>query len=131
LGFGWFALGAALTLQEPAREASPPSAPAPACLSVSKRDVPQPRKLHDAHPDWAELTKFAAPPGPLIYHATIGPGGTVTLVKAVHLRARRRADPKLESLYADAIRKWTFEPTRVDGKPVPVCMTVTVMIDPQ
>lgn len=129
MGLGWFALGSALTLQEPARE--PASPVAPTCLSVSKHQVPPPRKRHDAHPDWAELTKFAVPPGPLMYHATIGPDGTVTVVKAIHLRGRKRADPKLESLYADAIRKWTFEPTVVDGKRVPVCMTVTVNIDPQ
>jgi outer membrane biosynthesis protein TonB len=62
---------------------------------------------------------------------TIGLDGTVTRVKPVHLRARKRPDPKLEALWGDAIRKWSFEPTLVDGKPVPVCMTVTVNIDPQ
>jgi len=131
MAFAWLALAAVLMLQEPAREAATPAAAARACVSVSKRQVPPPRKLHDAKPDWADMATIVTMPGPLIYDTFIGPDGTVTRVKPVHLRARKRPDPKLEALWSDAIRKWKFEPTVVDGKPVPVCMTVTVTIDIQ
>jgi hypothetical protein len=131
MNLAWVALSAVLMVQEPSKDAAPPAALGPACLSVSKRQVPPPRKLHDAKPDWAEMAAIGTPLSPLIYDVTIGPDGTVTRVKAVHLRARKRPDPKLEALWGHAIGKWTFEPTVVDGKPVPVCMTVTVNIDPQ
>ena len=117
-------------VQEPAKDAAP-AAVGPACLSVSKRQVPPPRKLHDAKPDWKEMKMMRTPIGVLIYDVKTGPDGDVTRVRAVHIRPRKRPDPRLEELWASAIRKWRFEPTVVDGKPVPVCMTVTVNIDPQ
>jgi protein TonB len=125
-------LSTVLALQQPSKTAATPdSVPAPACLSVSRRQVATPRKLHDAKPKWADMANISTPLVPLIYDATIDPTGTVTRVKAVHVRGRKRPDPKLETLWADAIRKWAFEPTIVDGRPMPVCMTVTVNIDPQ
>jgi protein TonB len=37
-----------------------------------------------------------------------------------------RSIPRLDQAAIDAVRQWVFTPTRLDGQPVPVAMTVTV-----
>jgi hypothetical protein len=67
--------------------------------------------------------------GPVIFDAVINPTGTVTDVHPHRLRGRRRPSPRLEELWRKAIQEWRYEPTIVDGRAVPVCMTVAIMID--
>ena len=38
-----------------------------------------------------------------------------------------RSVPLLDAAALDAVRQWRFTPTRLNGIPVPVVMTVTVM----
>jgi protein TonB len=37
-----------------------------------------------------------------------------------------RSKPLLDEAAMDAVRQWRFTPTRLNGEPVPVVMTVTV-----
>jgi hypothetical protein len=115
--------------QEPGKQTAPKAASAPACVSVSKGGVPQPRKLHDSKPDWAAMRKIRTYGSPLIFDAVITPAGAVTDVRPHHLRGRQRPSPRLEELWRKAIQEWRYEPTIVDGRPVPVCMTVAITID--
>jgi protein TonB len=58
--------------------------------------------------------------GVVILEATIGPRGDVTAVRVL------RGIPLLDQAAIDAVKQWTYEPTLLNGVPVPVIMTVTV-----
>ena len=50
----------------------------------------------------------------------IGTDGTVTGAKVL------RSIPLLDRAALDAVRQWRYEPTQLNGRPVPVIMTVSV-----
>jgi hypothetical protein len=60
----------------------------------------------------------------------IDPEGKVT-----HLRVLRLAHPELPNTTVineqavDSIKRWRYAPTRIAGKPVPVCSDVGVIVD--
>jgi protein TonB len=58
--------------------------------------------------------------GTVILECTIGPDGRVTGVEV------KRGAPLLDGAAREAVRQWVYEPTRINGVPVPVVMTVTV-----
>jgi periplasmic protein TonB len=51
---------------------------------------------------------------------TVGVDGKVVDTKVL------RSIPLLDAAAVDAVKRWEFEPTRMNGKPVSVIMTVTV-----
>jgi hypothetical protein len=57
--------------------------------------------------------------------------------KVTHLRVLRLAHPELPNAAViseqavDSIKRWRYAPTRIAGKPVPVCSDVSVIIDLQ
>jgi len=50
----------------------------------------------------------------------VGPDGTVTDARVV------RSIPLLDSAAIEAVKKWRYEPTLINGQPVPVRMTTTI-----
>ena len=56
--------------------------------------------------------------------ATIGPDGKVGDAKVV------RSIPMLDQAALDAVRQWEYTPTLLNGKPVPVVVTVTINFSP-
>ena len=58
--------------------------------------------------------------GTVILEAVIGIDGTVRNVRVL------RSVPLLDAAAVEAVRQWLFNPTRLNGEPVPVVMTVTV-----
>jgi protein TonB len=56
----------------------------------------------------------------VIIEATIGPDGAVDNAKVL------RSIPLLDEPALDAVRRWEFTPTLLNGVAVPVIMTVTV-----
>lgn len=58
--------------------------------------------------------------GTVILECTIGPDGRVTDMEV------KRGVPLLDDAAIEAVRQWAYEPTRLNGVPVPVVMTVTV-----
>jgi protein TonB len=58
--------------------------------------------------------------GVVILECVIGPDGRVTDVHVL------RGQPLLERAAIDAVRQWLYRPTRLNGQPVAVVMTVTV-----
>jgi protein TonB len=50
----------------------------------------------------------------------VGTDGTVTGARVV------RSIPLLDSAALEAVKKWRYEPTLVNGQPVPVRMTATI-----
>jgi protein TonB len=58
--------------------------------------------------------------GIVILEAVIAEDGSVESVKVL------RSKPLLDEAAMEAVRQWRFTPTRLNGQPVAVVMTVTV-----
>lgn len=83
-------------------------------------EVRQPVKIHDAAPAYPAIAQSARVQGIVIIQATIGVDGQV--IDATVLRSV----PLLDEAALAAVRQWRYTPTRLNGAPVAVVMTVTV-----
>lgn len=99
----------------------PPPPPArPTAVRISAGLTP-PAKVHDAAPIYPAIAQAARVQGVVIIEATIGVDGTVVEARVL------RSVPLLDAAALDAVRQWRYTPTRLNGGPVAVIMTVTVM----
>ncbi len=83
-------------------------------------DIREPRKVVDVAPEYPQIAARAHVEGVVIIEATIDPRGRV--VNATVLRGL----PVLDEAALEAVRKWVYTPTLLNGVPTPVIMTVTV-----
>jgi protein TonB len=84
-----------------------------------------PRKIHDVTPVYPEAARQSNVQGIVVLEATIGPDGSVQHARVL------RSIPLLDEAAIEAVRQWRFEPSQVNGQPVPVIMTVTVSFNRQ
>ena len=85
--------------------------------------VQQPRRLENAQ--YPKEAQAAGIQGVVIAEVVVSEAGLVTDARVV------RSIPILDEAALKAVRQWRFEPAVVDGKPVPVKMTVTVNFSQQ
>jgi protein TonB len=71
-------------------------------------------------PVYPQLARSAGIQGIVIIQATIGVDGSVVGAEVL------RSVLFLDQAALDAVRQWRFTPTRLNGEPVAVIMTVTV-----
>ena len=71
-------------------------------------------------PVYPQIAQSARVQGVVIIEATIDRTGKVTQTRVL------RSVPLLDQAALDAVRKWEYEPTLVNGVAVPVIVTVTV-----
>lgn len=100
--------------------AANPGLPPPEAPIRVGGSVRQPRKLVDATPVVPEQAIQAGVTGVVILEITIDAEGTVKDARVL------RGIPLLDQAAVDAARQWRFEPTLLNGQPVPVIMTATV-----
>ncbi len=93
--------------------------PAPAPVRVGG-EIKPPRKTKDVAPVYPQDAMQAHVEGVIIIEAIIDTEGKVGDAKVL------RSIPILDQAALDAVRKWEYEPTVLNGQPVPVIMTVTV-----
>lgn len=82
--------------------------------------VKEPRKVRSVAPRYPEAANRAGLAGVVVLECVISPKGDVDSVKAIR-GARVLSDAAIE-----AVRRWRYTPTLLDGVAVPVIMTVTV-----
>ena len=82
--------------------------------------VMAPTKVKHVAPDYPKIAQNARVQGVVIIEARIGPDGKVSNARVV------RSIPLLDQAALDAVMQWEFTPTRLNGQPVPVFMTMTV-----
>lgn len=136
----------ACLLPMPATAQSPARSRSPVRFGVCDREAPKllgqkamhvggkvraPRKLHDAKPLWPSDTKLRVFSGVWVGEALIEADGHVHHVWTVRELKVRPPDAKFNEVFLTAIKQWAFEPTRVQGEAVPVCMVVTANINLQ
>ena len=99
----------------------PPSAPVAAQITVRPGgDIRPPVKVKDVAPIYPRIALEAKVEGIVIIEATIGPDGKVQDARIL------RPNPLLDAAALDAVRRWEYTPTLLNGVPVAVIMTVTV-----
>ena len=79
-----------------------------------------PKKIKDVPPVYPPLAKSAHVSGEVTIEATIGVDGKVVDAKVIN------SVPMLDQAALDAVRQWEYLPSMLNGKPVPVLVTVTV-----
>jgi protein TonB len=79
-----------------------------------------PAKIADVAPVYPVIARAAGVQGTVLLQATIGLDGRVEDVQVL------RSVPLLDEAAVTAVRQWRYTPTRLNGQPVAVVMTVTV-----
>jgi len=92
-----------------------PVTPVPASTLVTP-----PVKIRDASPVYPELPRLAKTEGQVVIEAVIGVTGDVVETRVL------RSTPLFAEAALAAVRQWKYRPTLINGRPVPVMMTVTV-----
>jgi TonB family protein len=109
---------AATRVEPPSPAATPAAAPvAPVRVGGA---IAEPRKTRHVSPTYPADALQARLQGTVILECTIDVEGAVADVRVL------RGQPLLTEAAVEAVRQWTYEPTRLNGVAVPVVMTVTV-----
>jgi protein TonB len=83
-------------------------------------NIREPRKVRHVNPAYPDVAKQARVQGVIVLECLItaeGDVGRVTVLRGI---------PLLSQAAIDAVRQWRYAPTVVEGRPVPVILTVTV-----
>ncbi len=98
-----------------------PDAPPPPATPVRVGGgVREPRRVSAVPPVYPDLAVKARMQGTVVVEATINERGRVVNVSLV------QGAPLLTDAALEAVKKWVYTPTLVNGVPTPVIMTVTV-----
>ena len=90
--------------------------------------VKPPRKVKNVKPRYPEVPSGTVGSGNWLGEAVIGPDGRVRGVSVLHDVEFTPPFPAFSMAISDAIQQWRYTPTVVDGKAVPVCLTISVEI---
>ena len=88
-----------------------------------------PKRLHHVAPKYPDLPPGTIGSGIWVGEALIGPDGRVSDLSVVQDLKLKPPFPQFSRAISDAILQWRYAPTTIDGKAVPICLTVTVNID--
>lgn len=108
------------------QEPSPPSSaegadsPPSEARAADGARIKEPKRLTWNGPEWPDKALHAGLDGRVVLECTIDPEGRVVEVKP--LKGYR----SLSAAATKTVSKWRYTPTLLDGKAVPVIMTVTV-----
>jgi TonB family protein len=83
-------------------------------------EVSEPKKVLHVPPVYPPIALSAGVQGVVILEATISENGTIENVRTL------RSHPLLERAAVEAVKRWRYTPTRLNGQPVPIILTVTV-----
>ena len=86
-------------------------------------DIVPPTKLVHVAPAYPEIARIARVSGIVVVDCTIDPAGNVVDVRVLS------GNPLLAPSAVEAVNRWRYEPSRLNGVPVSVLMTVTVRFD--
>lgn len=98
----------------------PPPPPQARQLYRPGGDISEPKKIVHVAPAYPQIALMSRVQGVVILEATISETGTIENVRVL------RSHPLLERAAVEAVRQWRYTPTRLNGQPVPIIMTVTV-----
>jgi protein TonB len=99
-----------------------PDAPPPPPVKAVRvgGDIHEPRKVLDVAPVYPDVAMKAGVQGIVIIEATVDARGRVANATVL------RGVPVLDEAALEAVRKWVYTPTLLNGVPTPIILTVTV-----
>jgi protein TonB len=83
--------------------------------------IREPKKLVHVAPTYPELARVSRIEGKVTMEAILDVTGKVESVRVLS------SQPLLEDAAVRAVRQWRYSPTLLNGVPVPVLMTITVV----
>ena len=83
-------------------------------------DIRPPVKIKDVSPLYPDIARSARVQGVVIIEAVIDASGRIASTRLL------RSVPLLDEAALTAVRQWVFAPTRLNGEPTSVIMTITV-----
>jgi TonB family protein len=107
-------------------DAPPPPEPEGPIRFVVGGNITEPEKISGPNPIYPEAARRARIQGVVVLECTIGKEGSVTSVKTL-----RGLPLGLTEAAEDAVRKWRFKPSTLNGKPVEVLYILTVRFNLQ
>jgi protein TonB len=110
-----FGLGTRTIVNGPAPPPPPPVKPVP----VGGR-IREPQKVFSVAPVYPAIARTAGISGTVVLQAVIGVDGSITDLRVAS------GIPLLDQAALDAVRRWRYRPTLLNGVPVPIVMTVAV-----
>src|ERR1700684_4066060 len=99
---------------------SPPARVAPSRIRVGG-NVAQANLIHQVTPTYPAIAKTAHISGTILLHAIIGKDGTVQNLQYIS------GPPLLMQSAMDAVKQWRYKPTLLNGDPVDVDTTISVV----
>jgi protein TonB len=100
---------------------TPREQPEPALRPVRvSTGIKAPTRVKDVPPVYPEIARKSRVQGVVILEATIGADGRVQEARVL------RSVPLLDQAAVNAVQSWEYTPTLLNGRPVPIIMTVTV-----
>jgi protein TonB len=103
----------------PAPAVAPPP-PQPRQVYRPGGEINEPNKILHVPPVYPPIALSAGVQGVVILEATISETGAIENVRTL------RSHPLLERAAVEAVKRWRYTPTRLNGQPVPIILTVTV-----
>ena len=100
--------------------APPPPPPAPKAPVRVGGEISTPRLIHRVDPEYPLIAQSAQIEGMVILEATVDEKGAVSDTRVL------RSHGVLDQAAVDAVEQWRYEPLRLNGKPTPFILTVTV-----
>ena len=91
------------------------------CVAGAGGNVREPKKTKDVAPVYPPIAQAAMVQGYVIAEVIIGPDGRVSDAKVIKSQAL------LDQAALDAVRQWEYAPPTLNGAPISVIMTVTVI----
>jgi TonB family protein len=88
-------------------------------------EIKPPKKIKDVKPIYPPIAREAGVAGVVIIEVRIGTDGRVEDGRVL------KSIPLLDEAALDAVKQWQFEPTLMNGAPVPLMMTVTINFYPE
>jgi periplasmic protein TonB len=82
--------------------------------------IERPKKIRHVAPAYPDFARQARVQGTVVIDAIIGPDGHVTRATI------RQSQPLLDQAALAAVRQWVYTPTKLNGTPIAVIMTVEV-----
>ena len=83
-------------------------------------NVKQPKVVHIEQPQYPPAARRAGIEGVVVVEATLSADGTVDKVKVLS------GPPLLTDAAAQAVSRWKYEPTYLNGQAVPVILTARI-----
>jgi protein TonB len=101
-------------------EPTPPPSPSRRAPLPVGGVIQPPKRVTYVAPEYPRMALAARLEGVVILQAVIDESGAVSEVRVL------RSRPHFDSAAMEAVSQWRFTPTLLNGRPVPVVMTVTV-----